>query len=430
MRAALALPLAVLAVLGFAPAADAAILKFDTQQRKISYEGAPGEMNDVALTQQGLTVTIADAGATIQVQKNSACTSVSPSQAACTLPDAGYVVKVTAGDLADRITSSATIAGQLDGGAGDDVITGGDGDDKLLGMDGNDVLDGRGGNDAYDGGAGDDQIRARDAVGESVICGFGADGGASDPEDTLARDCENVVAGLAGLAAPALDGGGSGGGTFVTTDTTGTVPGDLSGDGTVDNEDLVTASPESLAQVPAPQPGATVGAAPGSGTVLVRRPGSKAFVLLDPGKSVPVGSVVDARRGSVTVVAAKNLSGDKQQATFTGGLFRVSQTRAAKGMTTVLTVRGTLACGRTTARAAAARKRPRSRRLWGDGRGRFTTRGRNSTATVRGTIWGVTDRCGGTLTEVKRGVVAVKDFRTKKTRLVRAGGRYLARNRT
>jgi ferric-dicitrate binding protein FerR (iron transport regulator) len=48
---------------------------------------------------------------------------------------------------------------------------------------------------------------------------------------------------------------------------------------------------------------------------------------------------------------------------------------------------------------------------------------------VRGTIWTVTDRCDGTLTTVKRGKVAVKDFRRKKTVLVRAGKSYLAKAR-
>jgi hypothetical protein len=46
---------------------------------------------------------------------------------------------------------------------------------------------------------------------------------------------------------------------------------------------------------------------------------------------------------------------------------------------------------------------------------------------VRGTIWLTEDRCDGTLTRVKRGVVAVQDFGTRKTKLVRAGKSYLAR---
>ena len=74
----------------------------------------------------------------------------------------------------------------------------------------------------------------------------------------------------------------------------------------------------------------------------------------------------------------------------------------------------------------AERKRP-VRKLWGDGKGRFSTKGRYSSATVRGTKWLVIDRCDGTLTRVLRGVVRVRDFRKRKTVDVRAGRTYLAK---
>ncbi len=53
--------------------------------------------------------------------------------------------------------------------------------------------------------------------------------------------------------------------------------------------------------------------------------------------------------------------------------------------------------------------------------GRYRTVGRHSSATVRGTIWGTIDRCDGTLTWITRGRVAVREFRRKKTIVVRAG---------
>jgi hypothetical protein len=46
---------------------------------------------------------------------------------------------------------------------------------------------------------------------------------------------------------------------------------------------------------------------------------------------------------------------------------------------------------------------------------------------VRGTKWGVTDRCDGTLTKVQRGTVVVRDFRRKKNIVLKAGKSYLAR---
>ena len=65
--------------------------------------------------------------------------------------------------------------------------------------------------------------------------------------------------------------------------------------------------------------------------------------------------------------------------------------------------------------------------MWGDGKGRFRTKGRYGAATVRGTKWLTEDRCNGTLVRVKRGVVAMLDFARKKTVLVKKGKSYLAR---
>jgi hypothetical protein len=65
--------------------------------------------------------------------------------------------------------------------------------------------------------------------------------------------------------------------------------------------------------------------------------------------------------------------------------------------------------------------------LRGVAKGRFRTTGRFAAATVRGTDWGVRDRCDGTLTVVRKGVVLVTDFRLHQNVPVRAGQSYLAR---
>jgi len=72
-------------------------------------------------------------------------------------------------------------------------------------------------------------------------------------------------------------------------------------------------------------------------------------------------------------------------------------------------------------------RRKKVRRLWGDGHGRFRTKGRSGAATVRGTKWLTEDRCDGTLVRVARGVVSVRDFVRKKTVTVKKGHQYLAR---
>ena len=89
-------------------------------------------------------------------------------------------------------------------------------------------------------------------------------------------------------------------------------------------------------------------------------------------------------------------------------------------------------CGRgkgSSASAHASLSRRAIRRLRARARGRYRTRGRHSAATVRGTVWNMTDSCAGTLTTVKRGKVAVRDFRTQKTVVLTRGKSYLARPR-
>jgi ferric-dicitrate binding protein FerR (iron transport regulator) len=65
--------------------------------------------------------------------------------------------------------------------------------------------------------------------------------------------------------------------------------------------------------------------------------------------------------------------------------------------------------------------------LKGSAHGKFATTGQYSATTVRGTIWSVANRCDGTLTQVSRGVVSVRDFARRKTITLRAGQHYLAK---
>ena len=59
--------------------------------------------------------------------------------------------------------------------------------------------------------------------------------------------------------------------------------------------------------------------------------------------------------------------------------------------------------------------------------GKFSTSGKYSAATVRGTKWTIADRCDGTLTHVITDSVAVNDFVRHKTIILHAGQSYLAR---
>jgi hypothetical protein len=164
-------------------------------------------------------------------------------------------------------------------------------------------------------------------------------------------------------------------------------------------------------------------ATPAGGTVRLRVPGSKRYVVLGSATKIPFGSILDTRHGRIVLASQPKPGAAAQRATFYAGLFKITQTR---GITTLTLVEALAPCPK---RASAARLRPKQRRLWGDGSGSFRTRGRYSAATVRGTKWLVQDSCSGTLTRVAKGVVKVRDSIRRRTIVVRAGHRYLARPR-
>ena len=175
---------------------------------------------------------------------------------------------------------------------------------------------------------------------------------------------------------------------------------------------------------------------PGSAGARASQKGTR-FIPLTEARTVPVRSILDTRKGTVALRSARNKAGKTQSGEFTAGVFQVLQSRkkAEKGLTE-LQLKGSTAdfkscdSGKGSAGARSARLSRRAiRRLRAKARGRYRTRGRHSAATVRGTVWTMADRCDGTLTTVKRGKVAVRDFRLKKTIVLARGKSYLARPR-
>jgi hypothetical protein len=179
---------------------------------------------------------------------------------------------------------------------------------------------------------------------------------------------------------------------------------------------------------PAPVFARTVLVRPVGGRVLISVPGRPAFVRLTASRVVPVGTLVDTTAGRVSLTSAGPGSGPTQTGEFFRGIFRVRQTRSGAGLVE-LVIRDKLplsTCAPATAHPAGVATRVLGL-LRGTAHGRFRTTGRFAAATVRGTDWGVRDRCDGTLTVVRRGVVVVRDFRRNLNVVVRAGHTYLAR---
>ena len=156
-----------------------------------------------------------------------------------------------------------------------------------------------------------------------------------------------------------------------------------------------------------------------------------------PFTSGPVryGSTVDVTRGTLTLTAASVGS----VLTFGDGadpaqykLNKITETvRKKKRVSAELALAGGDFSGCvTTSRARSSAGGPPGkvvRSLWASGKGRFRTKGKYASATIRGTKWQTTDQCDGTLTTVTEGAVAVRDVPLKKTVVVRAGSSYLAK---
>jgi len=176
--------------------------------------------------------------------------------------------------------------------------------------------------------------------------------------------------------------------------------------------------------LPPPVPGKSVNIKLLHGKVCYTPPKTKKCIPLGEPVQIPAGSLVDTTKGRIALTSAADKGGSVQSAWFYDGIFKIGQT---SDLTTELALAGPkLSCPK---KAGAAAKKPKTRKLWGDGKGKFRTKGQFSSATVRGTRWVVIDRCDGTLTRVTEGSVLVRDIKRRKNVIVRAGKQYLARKK-
>jgi hypothetical protein len=203
--------------------------------------------------------------------------------------------------------------------------------------------------------------------------------------------------------------------------------------------------------VPAPVLGRTVNVEPVSGKVLVKLPSGVqssidlplesaveslqkglGFIPLAQARQIPVGSILDTTAGVARITTATSTKGRSQSGDFGAGIFKLLQNRRQRGLTDlniIDTSSARQACA-TLGKARTAAHHLSSKvlgQLNASGHGHFAARGQYSSATVRGTVWSVTNQCDGTLTRVKRGVVSVRDFHRRKTITLFTGQSYLAR---
>jgi hypothetical protein len=183
---------------------------------------------------------------------------------------------------------------------------------------------------------------------------------------------------------------------------------------------FTTAVPGGASAQPPPPPvqGISANVFPFQGTVLVN---GQPLVV---GQQIPFGATIDATHGTVVIQSVVN--GVLQSIQVAGGVFQLLQ--LPDGTTQFVMTGGNFnVCNtktktkgvRVTHSTAAAPKFVRM--LWGNGKGNFQTKGRYASATVRGTVYGVFDRCDGTLVEVREGTVTVTDLVHHKIIIVGAG---------
>ena len=190
------------------------------------------------------------------------------------------------------------------------------------------------------------------------------------------------------------------------------------------------------ANPPPPVLGRTENAAPVSGRVFLLINGR--LVPLTEATQIPSGAEVDALHGTLSLTTATGNKKQTQAGKFGGAVFKVTQATAGKdkGLTTLTLINNAFKGAPSYASckahkaldgSAAALSGRTLQLLHASAHGKFSTRGRYSAATVRGTIWSIADRCDGTLVRDVTDSVLVNDLVRHKTVVLRAGQSYLAK---
>jgi len=190
-----------------------------------------------------------------------------------------------------------------------------------------------------------------------------------------------------------------------------------------------------------------------SGLILVKVHG--VFIPLTELTQIPANTLINALHGTLSLTSAgvgghpsadvaakgKGKKGKGKTATqkgnFGGAIFKIGQAAggANKGLVTLSIVEGAFKgapsysqCTKHKASDATVAKASSKtlQLLHASAKGKFSTKGKYSAATVLGTKWTVADRCDGTLTHDITDSVKVTDFVHHKTVTLHAGQSYLA----
>jgi hypothetical protein len=172
------------------------------------------------------------------------------------------------------------------------------------------------------------------------------------------------------------------------------------------------------------------------GTVKFKPPGAQGFTTVSGVVVIPVGSIINARKGTILLTAATGELGNRDpdnSTEFFDGLFKIKQGTATDAPA-IAKLLGKLRCGGKKDGPSASAAGPvaeaagrRRRRLWGRGSGSYATRGGGGTGSVVGTTWLTKDTCNGTFWKVTEGVgINVNPKGKKKDVFLGPGDDYFA----
>jgi hypothetical protein len=175
------------------------------------------------------------------------------------------------------------------------------------------------------------------------------------------------------------------------------------------------------------------------GEIFIKLPGTENFVPLTEDELVPLGTIIDASDGHCIATFA-NADKSLYSATFWGGVFEMGQGVGDKPPA-VMKLRDDQVADANADNAiasvfrggmqlAAKKKKKKKNKVWGDGKGNFTTTGSGGSASVRGTRWLTENRADGTFFKVTRGKILVKDYAKHKSITLRIGDSYFAEKKS
>ncbi|MDA0170087.1 hypothetical protein OJ998_13400 [Solirubrobacter taibaiensis] len=177
-----------------------------------------------------------------------------------------------------------------------------------------------------------------------------------------------------------------------------------------------------------------------SGTVYVKLPGLKqlsGFVPLKGVAALPVGTIVDARQGTIGLETAADSRAATDplrrlsQSRVAAAIFQIRQARQRRPSLRTQAVATQLVLATPPAADVGCRRQPpakgivRSLRATAKGLVRVSAGG--SFGVGRDATWRTIDRCGSTTTYVTRGIVRVFDKERRRTVTVRAGRRFVVK---